>query len=851
MSVKTAGEFGSLSVYPLDNRCALLTNFVWEPDCKGTPSLHRQKLWVQFPESVRTRGLRASFYQGVGRVRVETAEDAAGTRWRTLAEAEMTASPQLVSWPEVRVHNLRVHVVEPTLPHFPISGTYFDELILEVRAEDLAGFPAMPLTVPAVPLEDRSPAAVEPFAGQAGVHVNEELGICHRPPRTNRLAAVRLDDTVEFASPVFRIGLNRRHARVTHLGWDTFGQDRVRANLLSTAHTQGAFPVVMRGVRRFSSEASGGTFECGGRRITYRGIRPVPEIAWNYTFDLHEKGFRLDMEWDCAETFCASEIAALRIPFDLYRSVVNVLAMPDTTGPSGLVSLPLVINAPNHGVMRVTAEKGARILARILPFRTRAELWLDLMLGAEPLASGLFRMPAGRGRVSLEFELTRIFPGTQHGFFGRWELPPFYSFAALDNILGPLCDAWLNGLAFRPDLGRFANNSVADSASACAMYYAEVAAYTPMLAEGLDPRQFIRVAAEQILCDVGVVSSFSDWRKYPTSAVSPIECAWLYVAASGDWAWAAAWRDEIGAFTDALMSREWKGTGLVAAAGSGCPGDADPYMNSAWCDSIRSGHLESYNNALAYRALQRAAELLEPLGDAARAANARAMAGRLKAHFLPTFLDEANREIMMWVDTEGRRYGFGSHMHLGAAVAMGLVPDTLARTLLEHYLDRLAARGFDRQAWGLPIFLEPIPPHLHNDWKGKGVEPDGSDQVGIYMNGAVHTHQAYYILQALYRVGLRHQANELFMKMTPLVRRGELCGGLHSGLDWRHPADGRPTGYEGLLAEQFHFLLAAITGFLGCELTIDGLVVNGPDTGRIRGLRPNFARMASPREAGA
>jgi hypothetical protein len=104
----------------------------------------------------------------------------------------------------------------------------------------------------------------------------------------------------------------------------------------------------------------------------------------------------------------------------------------------------------------------------------------------------------------------------------------------------------------------------------------------------------------------------------------------------------------------------------------------------------------------------------------------------------------------------------------------------------------------------------------------------------VYQNGAIHTHQTYYILQALYRVGMRREANDLFMKMTPQVRSGELCGGLHSGLDWRHPADGRASGYEGLLAEQFHFLLAAITGYLGCELTMDGLVINGPDTERIQ-----------------
>jgi hypothetical protein len=181
-------------------------------------------------------------------------------------------------------------------------------------------------------------------------------------------------------------------------------------------------------------------------------------------------------------------------------------------------------------------------------------------------------------------------------------------------------------------------------------------------------------------------------------------------------------------------------------------------------------------------------------------------------------------------------------MHLGAAVAFGLVPDEQACGLLAAYLERLRASGHTRYEWGLPIFLDPVPAHLHNNWKGKGVEPDGTDQVGVYQNGAIHTHQTYYILQALYRVGMRREANDLFMKMTPRVRSGELCGGLHSGLDWRHPADGRASGYEGLLAEQFHFLLAAITGYLGCELTVDGLVINGPDTERIRNLKPDFAR---------
>ncbi|MFH1613859.1 MAG: hypothetical protein ABIG61_02085 [Planctomycetota bacterium] len=48
-----------------------------------------------------------------------------------------------------------------------------------------------------------------------------------------------------------------------------------------------------------------------------------------------------------------------------------------------------------------------------------------------------------------------------------------------------------------------------------------------------------------------------------------------------------------------------------------------------------------------------------------------------------------------------------------------------------------------------------------------------------------------------------------------------VVGPLNSGTDWRH-WDGWPSGYEGLLVEQFYVLVAMITGYLGLELTIAG-----------------------------
>lgn len=71
-----------LSLYPLDPRCCLLSNIVWDADGNGTPCLHRQKLWARFPAPVKSTGMTAHFGGPVGRVRIEIAEDAGGRTWR-------------------------------------------------------------------------------------------------------------------------------------------------------------------------------------------------------------------------------------------------------------------------------------------------------------------------------------------------------------------------------------------------------------------------------------------------------------------------------------------------------------------------------------------------------------------------------------------------------------------------------------------------------------------------------------------------------------------------------------------------------------------------------------------------
>ena len=840
-----------LCLFPLDPRCALLSNLVWTRGADGTPTLERQRLWARLPVPLRATGVTILPLATLGLVRVETAS-ADGGAWVPLAREPVgAASPGEsvnLSWDARTIDNIRIAIDDPPAPGFPLTYAVGRILLLLAEGEE-ARIPPRPESGPLLGLASRDVETQEPLGGDSTFVPGERLGLCHDSPTTNRVEIREQDGIVRFTTPILHAGLSTRFALVLELGWDTLGNGGARENLLARGNTQGACPVVQEGVGRRCGEQSGGRLTVNGRRLAYRDFAVGDSLGLSHVYTFRERGFDLRTEWTCARRIVSSELALLRLPMDLYRSVATVLAAPEATGPAGLVRFPLVVNCPNHGTLRITATRDETLappLGRVIPLRTKGELWLDIMAGATPRADGLMEMRPGRGAVDLHFELTKVFPfgnTDKSNLFGWWEMPPFYSFADREAILGALPNAWLNGIGWRADLGRFANNSVADSAALCASYYADMAVFTPELAPGLSALDLLRFAAEQLLSERrGAV--YSDFAKFPNALSSTLDCAWLYVAASGDWEWASRVVGRIESTVDDLLSLEHEETGLIRSSYSGIPG-SEPFMTASWADSIKSGHLESYVNALSYRSCRRTAELLGRLGKPERQRSLLELSRRAERSYLRTFLDRRRGRVLQWVDTNGRGYELDSRLHLGAAVSCGLVPPGIARSLLAGYLRRLRATGFDEHRYGLPLFLDLVPAELHNNWKGKGVEKDGSDQLGVYMNGSITHHQCYDLLQALYRTGMRHEANDLFRKLTPLARSGGLCGGLHSGLDWRMPG-GAPSGYEGLLAEQYHFLLAALTGYLGLELTLDGLAVD-PETRarcseRLDKLRPNFAR---------
>jgi hypothetical protein len=81
------------------------------------------------------------------------------------------------------------------------------------------------------------------------------------------------------------------------------------------------------------------------------------------------------------------------------------------------------------------------------------------------------------------------------------------------------------------------------------------------------------------------------------------------------------------------------------------------------------------------------------------------------------------------------------------------------------------------------------------------------------MNGGITAGQVLHFLAAHYVLGRPERADRVLRAMLERQRRGEFQNGVQDatmkGIDWT-TWDGKPSGYEGYLADSFRFLQAIL-----------------------------------------
>ena len=601
--------------------------------------------------------------------------------------------------------------------------------------------------------------------------------------------------------PRLRLAADATRPEVPVLSWDTEGGPRVETNLLRAGRAMG-----LR-VRVDGQWKPGAAFPTRVDRaspptITYHlSVASEAELIWNLApasgslaMTLSARGARVDRIVE----------VELLVPFD--PRVTPTTVLPAEWTEDGNCRLPAVVNAPDFGQMLLTESGGQHGKARLEGSRT--EKWVDFLVELPPLRSGEscslslvpVRLPAPRGLAD-----QTLWQQARRGWFGAFE---------------PSARWGEQNRPFSAPAGILANNVISDPASCSLWFYADQALWTPRIAEGVSVAASVRRSIDwwldQRTRPTGEVVCYWDFGNFLDADAGPLIAAWDYVESTGDQAWLARRIARLELIAEFLARRDVDGDGLVEAVQSGNRGTLrQPGRSCAWFDALNCGHKDGYTNALIYRAWRCLAELEGRLGRSEKRARYTSLADRLKAAYVKTLFNPRTGWLAWWKSEDGELHDYATPIVNGLAIEYGLVEPAQGRAILDRLWAKVDQVGFKRFDLGIPPMLVPVhrSDYLLPDGLGIPQREDGTDTLGHYQNGGITAGQVLHFLAAHYVVDRPDRADAVLRAMLGRQGQGGFQNGVqdagYKGIDWTD-WNGRPTGYEGYLADSYRFLQAVL-----------------------------------------
>jgi len=536
-----------------------------------------------------------------------------------------------------------------------------------------------------------------------------------------------------------------------------------------------------------------------GHRIEYRMSKQKPEDAPAWAVELSNRKILLISQWS---EDVALEPLAFR--FNLAKCYSTVLGLSRKNGD---LSLPSLIHCPGQGSMRLTANIAGGVG---LGYRAGERSTLQNVPESVGLLATLTFPPATKEhkRMVYTLEIAAIYP----------QLPGI----ANDSRFDAFKRNWLNALQLSSDKRVLSNNTTSDTCAFCYYEYADIAALSPPLVEGLAALDVVRQTLDAILAGgqaygLPAPGNFpaesSD--AMPSMLIAAANCVrfgkheeWLKANYAGIKGWA-----------DKMIATDRDGNGLleyIVSGNSGIWPSGIPIKvrPSNWWDDIGFGHEDAYGNALAYRALMGMAMMAEHIGKTEDAAHYTAAANRLRDVYFKTFYDPETGVLGGWRSSDGQLHDYYFLWVNGIAIHYGLVPKDKADAIMDKLMAKMKDVGYDRFNMGLPgnLITVPLKDYVHKEkdgLRGGGVLPDNSDGFQNYQNGGATASFAFFTLAALYDLGRKADADRTLFAMLGEYDKGGFEGRGESGRsnDFRR-WDGTPMGYEGFLTDNYYALLA-------------------------------------------
>ena len=597
------------------------------------------------------------------------------------------------------------------------------------------------------------------------------------------LAAVGLLETVlqgagpEFRSKHLAIGLAHSTPAFSVFAVDSLGQGKLEQN-----------PVLAETNAVSGLELDGASYRLNGR--------PVWRVAWS------EKHLTLRSDY-----LDGAELPPFTLTFSQHANHATLLGL--VKPGEHQMSLPCVLHLPDMGTLRITGTaRGGK-----LDYDARRRTKPSFVRIAFPAAT--VKQP----RVEYRLEVVAIYPKLP-----GLEKNPLYDGFRRD---------WLNIFQVNPRVQMLANNASSDPCSFTLFEYSDLALHTPALAPGLTANDLVRMTLDRYMSgalgygqigygcspsEADLIAWKTPWQSLDTLP-SLLISACNYVNGSHDLKWARANYERLSAWGREMFATDKDGNGLLEYPGTGNFGDRPKRDRrpANWWDTINFGHEDAFSNALAYHAATVFAELARKLKREDDAAFFTEKAAKLRAAYAPNLLNPATGIVAGWKSADGQLHDYWFTFVQGAAITYGLLDDQTANSVMDRLLAKMKEVGYTRFDIGLPGNLVPIKKgdyvfeHNQPEATGEPLQDDGSDGFQFYENGGATGCWSYYTVKALYKLGRVEDARRIFHPMLAGYAQGKFQGFDTTGrsLDWRDWKGGGH-GYEGLLVDNYHALLAVL-----------------------------------------
>ena len=260
---------------------------------------------------------------------------------------------------------------------------------------------------------------------------------------------------------------------------------------------------------------------------------------------------------------------------------------------------------------------------------------------------------------------------------------------------------------------------------------------------------------------------------------------------------------------DFLMTQDTDGDGIFEVP---FPGD---YMGqqcesggrSNWWDNFSFGHKDIYFNCLCHRALRELSELLVRVGRAEEAEKYQKQLELFDKNFFEIFYNPETELMAGWISKNGKVHDYGFTFAVSMGINEGVIPKAEGKKMLKKLLSIMKKEGYGDLRFGIPGNVMPVAQEDTIYW------PCMSDW-GRYENGGLNGMNGYHFLTAMYKVGLRREADEILFAIMDTYEKEMTHTGLMPGycqsVDWR-TKEGVRCGYN-YLADNYYFLLSAYVG---------------------------------------